>query len=91
LIEVNAMTDNLLQLKQNPAFETPEFQQYWDAWTMRHFNAWLENYVNGDTCREEVREAMLTLAATDPEWWSCNSYTLLFDRAKCDRIVVKYM
>lgn len=74
----------------NPARQSAEFNTFWDAWTMRHLNAWLENNVHGDTCRDEVREAMLNLAADDAEWWSNNSYTLLFDRAKGYDIEAKY-
>lgn len=74
----------------NPARNFAEFSQFWDAWTLRHLDAWLDNQVHGDTCRAEVREAMLNLAADDPEWWSNNSYTLLYDNAKCWDIEARY-
>jgi hypothetical protein len=54
-----------------------------DAWTLRHLDAWLDSFVNGDTAREKVRERMLAFAADDPEYWSAQGWPNLYDRAKC--------
>lgn len=62
-----------------------------DSFTMRHLAAWLNEQVNGDTCREECRDAMLTIYDDDPEYWMSQSWSNLFDRAQCDRIIVRYM
>lgn len=62
-----------------------------DAYTMRHLAAWLDSQVNGDTCREECRDAMLHVYDDDPEYWMSQSWPNLFDRAKCWDIVRKYM
>ena len=62
-----------------------------DAYTMRHLDAWLDSEVNGDTCREEVRTAMLSLYDDDPEYWDSQSWWNLFYRTQCDRILEKYM
>jgi hypothetical protein len=62
-----------------------------DPYTMRHLNTWLNEQVNGDTCREECQAAMLVIFDDDPEYWSGQSWPNLFDRAKCWDIVRRYM
>ena len=62
-----------------------------DAYTMRHLEAWLDNQVNGDTCRDEVRVAMLAMFDDDPEYWGSQEWSNLFDRAKGWDILKRYM
>jgi len=62
-----------------------------DAYTMRHLEAWLDSQVNGDSCRDECRTAMLAIYDDDPEYWSGQSWPNLFDRAKCWDTVRRYM
>jgi hypothetical protein len=57
-----------------------------DPYTMRHLNAWLEEQINGDTNRDRVKSAMLALFDTDPEYYSSQSWWLVYDRARCARI-----
>lgn len=57
--------------------------QFFDAGTLKHLDAWLDAQVDGDDHRALVREQMLAFAADDAEYWSCQSWTNLFDRAKC--------
>jgi len=60
--------------------------RYFDAWTLRHLDAWLYDHVHGETVRAAVRARMLTLAADDPEYWSGQGWPNLYDRADCERI-----
>jgi len=53
-----------------------------DAFTMRHLDTWLDANINGDTCRAEVKGAMLTIYDDDPEYWSGQAWSNLYDRAK---------
>jgi hypothetical protein len=62
----------------------------WDPSIITRLDAWLDDYPISDTCRAECRMAMLGLIATDPEDWGCQSWTLVFDRAHCDRIQARY-
>ena len=62
-----------------------------DSFTMRHLAAWLDAQVNGDTCREEVKAAMLDLYDDDPEYWMSQSWWNLFYRVNGDRIIARYM
>ena len=64
--------------------------QYFDPWTLRHLDQWLDRYVDGDDCRAEVKAAMLAYAADDSEYWPAQGWTNLFDRARADRIVTRY-
>jgi len=64
-----------------------QFDTFFDAAMLKHLDAWLYTAVDGDDCREEVRTAMLTYAAGDPEYWSAQSWPNLFDHAHCDAIV----
>jgi hypothetical protein len=61
-----------------------------DPYTLRHLDAWLEHEVRGDSCRDEVRTAMLELLTDDPEYWSSQGWWNVYDRAKCDRIEAQY-
>lgn len=60
--------------------------QFFDAWTLRHLDNWLAQEIHGDTCRAEIRVAMLEQAETAPEDYSNQSYWRLFDDAKCEDI-----
>lgn len=62
-----------------------------DPYTMKHLNTWLDSEINGDTCREEVKTAMLSLYDDDPEYWGSQSWWNLFYRVKADRILARYM
>lgn len=62
-----------------------------DPYTMQHLEKWLDAHVNGDTCRDECRAAMLAIFDEDPEYWSGQEWTNLFDRAKCGDIQRKYL
>jgi hypothetical protein len=57
-----------------------------DANTVKHLNAWLDEQIHGDTRRELVREAMLALVDTDPEYCISLGWWHVYDRAKCDQI-----
>lgn len=57
-----------------------------DQYVMRHLDAWLDKEINGDTRRDAVREAMLVVYDTDPEYYGSQSWWNVYDRAKCDRI-----
>jgi hypothetical protein len=57
-----------------------------DRYTTKHLDAWLAEQINGDTLRTKVREAMLAFIADDPEYWGGQSWWLIYDRARCDRI-----
>jgi hypothetical protein len=41
---------------------------------LAHLNAFLEREVRGESNQAFVREAMLTLAAEDPEYWMSRNY-----------------
>ena len=62
----------------------------WDPSIITRLDAWLDDQPLSDTCRVECRLAMLELIATDPEDWGCQSWTLIFDRSRCDRIHARY-
>ncbi len=57
-----------------------------DAGTLKHLDAWLDEQFGGDTYRLQIRCTMLTFAADDVEYWSCQSWWNLFDHAKCNLI-----
>jgi hypothetical protein len=57
-----------------------------DPYTIKHLNAWLDAEINGDTRRDLVREAMLSVYDTDPEYYGSQSWWNVYDRAKCGRI-----
>lgn len=59
---------------------------FFDAWLLRLMDAWLEENVHGDTARSQVRAAMLSKAEEDPEDWSGQCFSNLYDHAKCHRI-----
>ena len=59
---------------------------YFDSWTLKHLDAWLDQQFNGDTYRATIRAYMLKEAEKDPEYWSGQSWWNLFDRARCDLI-----
>lgn len=61
-----------------------------DRFTVRHLDTWLDRHVNGDTCRLAVKAAMLAVYLDDPEYWSAQAWTNLYDRAKCERIEALY-
>jgi hypothetical protein len=61
-----------------------------DPYTVRHLNAWLEQQINGDAFRERVREAMLALVDTDPEYYGSQSWWLVFDRSGCQEIEASF-
>jgi hypothetical protein len=58
-----------------------------DRDTMRDLSEWLDSHVHGDTIRDQVREAMMSVYDSDPKYWMSQSWINLFDRAKCDRIL----
>lgn len=64
--------------------------RFFDAWTLRHLDAWLNTEIHGDTCRAEVRTAMLEQAKKAPEDYSNQSYWRLFDDAGCEDIRKRY-
>ena len=57
-----------------------------DPYTLRHLDAWLDQQIEGDACRAEVRAAMLALVEQDPEYWGAQSWWNVFDRVKGERI-----
>jgi hypothetical protein len=61
-----------------------------DAYTLKHLGEWLEHQIDGDTCREAVRAAMLELVATDPEYYGSQSWWNVFDRIDGQSIREKY-
>jgi hypothetical protein len=63
---------------------------YFDHWTLKHLDAWLEHAVDGDDCRADVRAAMLAYAESDPEYWAGQSWPNLFDHVDGWRIVSKW-
>lgn len=60
-----------------------------DRYTMNSLETWLEQ-VNGDSLREQVREAMLAVLDTDPDYYGSQSWELIHDRAKCNRLEEAY-
>lgn len=69
---------------------TTDMDTFFDAWTLKHLDAWLDKEVYGDTCRAETRAAMLKQAEIDAEWYSNQSWWKLYDDAKCEQIAAKY-
>jgi hypothetical protein len=57
-----------------------------DPYVLKHLDAWLDREIDGDTCRSEVRAAMLGLVEQDPEYWGSQSWWNVFDRVGGDRI-----
>ena len=57
-----------------------------DRYTVRHLDAWLDEQIGGDVLRAAVREAMLAFIADDQEYWGSQSWWLVYDRARCDRL-----
>ena len=53
-----------------------------DDFTLQHLRAWLANYVQ-DERREVCESAMLAFIADDPEYWTAQSWTTVYDRAEC--------
>lgn len=59
-----------------------------DSYTIKHLDHWLEEQINGDSHRAAIRATMLAFIADDPEYWGCQSWWLVYDRAKCEDIVL---
>ena len=57
-----------------------------DRYTVRHLDTWLDEQIGGDVLRAAVREAMLAFIADDQEYWGSQSWWLVYDRARCDRL-----
>jgi hypothetical protein len=60
-----------------------------DTYTIRHLDAWLDREISGDKLRGMVRDAMIAFISDDPEYWGSQSWWNVYDRARCDRIVLE--